>query len=248
MEDCVQIVIPTVRSKIEEVPTLRAVAEYMKKNPNVKVTVQQDFWRSASRARNEGAKKGNCSIIVFMDDDIYVDPETLDRHVRLAMRGHASVICGKGSIRSSLFVLLSRLLVVNRKHFELVGGFDERIIFNQSEDVEFILSLLERGVKVACIDGRRVIHYGKEGGLKKAVLNEFNSTLMILKHPRTIYEYFKERGGSAYALARLVKMAFLPRARLGVFVAAPLAKVAGYFYYMFFAPLRRLSWRLDKSD
>lgn len=240
MEECVQIVIPTTRSRLEEVSTLKAVADYMRKNPNVKVVVQQDFWRSASKARNEGVKKGRCRVIAFMDDDIYVDPETLDRYVRLAERGYASIICGKGSLSAGIFVLLSRLLVIDRKSFELVGGFDERIVFNQSEDVEFVLSLLEKGVRVTCIDGRKVVHYGKEGGLRKVVLNEFNSSLLILKHPSLIYHYYREKGGRVSAALRLIRMIILPRARLHALLMTPSGRLASYMYYIARTLLGRL--------
>ncbi|MEM1686414.1 MAG: hypothetical protein QXE99_04190 [Acidilobaceae archaeon] len=234
MDDCVSIIVPTTKNSIMEIKTIEAIIEYKQLNPNTEIILQPDYWHSASRTRSEGARRSKCGILVFMDDDIYVKPETIEYYVMLARKGYTSIVCNDGKLSKNIFTLLSRLLVTNR---DLGVLFDNSILFNQSEDVEFIFKCLSRGVKIACIRPQEVKHYGAEGRLRKYILNSFNSTLLAIRYPHIIYSYFKSRKGRLKSLLYLIKFAILgrtPKTRqaplltsIGLF-----SRVAGYIYYL----------------
>jgi len=89
---CISVIIPTIKREAREIVTLKSIARCKRLNPNIEVIVQVDMWRSAAKARNEGAKRSECPVIVFLDDDVEVECKLLEKLVRYALKGFAVML------------------------------------------------------------------------------------------------------------------------------------------------------------
>lgn len=128
-----------------------------------------------SNARNNGARKANGNILLFLDDDIEIECDVVNKHRLLHEGRNDAVIIGtvypnrnrfKGPfaqylyrayhsfissiadkrIDRSNFYFTSAHFSLSRTVFESVGGFDETL--SDAEDLAFAISILDRDVSI----------------------------------------------------------------------------------------------------
>jgi len=164
---CISIIIPTIKREAREIVALKSIARCKRLNSNIEVIVQVDMWGSAAKARNEGAKKSKCPVIVFLDDDVEVECRLLERLARYALEGYV-VILGAKPESHRIPIVLSRPTVIRRDVYFSGCRFDGRIILNQDEDIDFILTCLERNYKILLVPPDVVGHREAETTSKSA--------------------------------------------------------------------------------
>lgn len=149
---------------------------------NAEVVDSSDI-RSASYARNTGAKHATGDILAFCDSDDEADPLWLENIVtalgpRQAVGGHLSeerlVVAGQehwrppatpGELPSFLGVpyLVSANMAVWAEDFHAVEGFDQTLL--RGEDIDFSWKLVERGVELRYVQDA-VVEYRHRAGLR----------------------------------------------------------------------------------
>lgn len=200
--DCISFIIPTTKRNAEDIATLRSLVAYKLLNPNVEVIVSVDRWGSAARARDEGARRSSCDILVFVDDDIEFNSRILDHLISLVGRGY--VVMLGGITLEGIPIALSRLTVTRRDAYVSSGGFDGRIILNYHEDIDFAVSCIAKGYKITLIPSGVVKHLEPPAKpklhrlLRVRILNSFNRAMTLLKNPgiflHTFTKYDRYRG------------------------------------------------------
>jgi len=196
------------------------------------------MWGSAAKARNEGARRSRCPVIVFLDDDVEVECKLLEKLVRYALKGFV-VMLGK------MPIALSRVTIARRDIYFSSGGFNERIVLNQAEDIDFMLSCLERGYRVLLLPPHIVGHREAENTLRSArrlLLRAFNGAALTINHFNLAAHYVRGASGKRRLprVLALIKASILPpglgRAERLRALLAPIlmaAWVAGMLYYTF---------------
>jgi len=243
---CISIVIPTIKREAREITTLKSIARCRRLNPNMEVIVQVDMWGSAARARDEGAKKSKCPVIAFLDDDVEVECRLLERLARYALEGYVVILGVKPEPRR-IPVVLSRLTVIRRDVYFSGCRFDGRIILNQTEDDDFILTCLERNYKILLVPPDVVGHTETETTskfAKRLLLRAFNGAALSIKHPNLVIYVPRKMSGNkgirrALSMYRTLLiplgLAGNPRRKLRALLApfSVAARMAGLLYYIF---------------
>ncbi|SEN29483.1 Glycosyltransferase involved in cell wall bisynthesis [Terribacillus saccharophilus] len=136
--------------------------------------IQHDYNKNGSAARNTGFKNSNGEYLMFLDDDdeflsnkIQKQVECLNNRDKSWGACYTSYIrkkdnktvmtCGENregnllveELKRNLFVHAGSNLMVRRKVFEELNGFDET--FERNQDVEFLVRLLRKN-KLAYVD------------------------------------------------------------------------------------------------
>lgn len=135
-------------------------------------------------ARNAGARNATGEYVVFMDNDILVEPDYLQRHLSALARHPRCWIVGQvlnlpeqdltpfGRYRKSLFpffspdhapfetdVITTQCLSLLRADFEALGGFDESFFVASGEDRELLMrAKAARNIKLICDPSIVVLH------------------------------------------------------------------------------------------
>ena len=111
------------------------------------VVVCRDF--GLGLARNNGARKAKRELLVFLDDDLVVDPE-LWKHVLEVKSGEFGMTFLSG-------FPCTRVLAIHKADFWRIGGFDEKIKFT-GEDRDFYVRAVDAGLKFKWIPMNLVKH------------------------------------------------------------------------------------------
>jgi glycosyltransferase involved in cell wall biosynthesis len=147
---------------------------------------------SISALRNVGAQQARGDVLAFLDGDMVAPPEWLSRaEARYAdgfegALGFATIAPPDagwvGRVWGSRFpakadqarevgFLTGRNLLVTRRAFDAVGGFDEELI--TGEDKDFSLRVRGAGHRVLWDPGVKLVHLGYEHGLAEFVRKEW---------------------------------------------------------------------------
>ncbi|MCC2667973.1 MAG: putative glycosyltransferase [Armatimonadetes bacterium] len=137
-------------------------------------------------ARNRGAAAARGEVLIFLDDDIEVQPDFVDQHVRAVVANKGCWITGRilhppelrktpfGEYRNAVWErfheqqLPGRLsdspggsaanLSLPAEDFRQLGGFDESFTTPSSEDWDLTLRARQQGVRVLYHPGIRTLH------------------------------------------------------------------------------------------
>jgi GT2 family glycosyltransferase len=136
-----------------------------------------------SAARNAGAAHATGKYLLFMDNDILVEPDFLQRHLRSLDKHAGHWIVGQvvnlpeleatplGRYRKSLFPLVppeeevretdaitGQNVSMPRADFEALGGFDESFFVASGEDRELLIRAKQKGIKLLLDPAIVVVH------------------------------------------------------------------------------------------
>lgn len=158
------------------IPTLKGNPRTVQSIPeNVETIVVSDGNRA--EARNIGAHRANGEILVFCDDDIAFSESFF---WNTTQGNDERKIVGLRDFDFGL--LLTRFLVVHRKDFEILGGFDERL--NHMEDTEFSLNALSRQFTLATVPRKEVDHEPHKSAGQNRMARIRNTTYLSFNYPQ----------------------------------------------------------------
>jgi len=133
------IIIPTV---LDQPPNLK----YFPQNLNdygIELILQKDLgWKNPAKTRNLGALKSKGDVLVFIDDDVKLDFNSLICLMKKV----------KENDKQAFIFHPPHLLIVNRRLFFTSEGYDERYAPRFFEDVEIGYKLRKIGALVQRID------------------------------------------------------------------------------------------------
>ncbi len=125
-------------------------------------------------ARNRGGTIASAELLLFLDDDVELEPEFLTKLFALFERDAVDVagsvlvnsfavesIAGCGIERATW--LPGANTALRRKHFLRVGGYDENL-WRYNEDAEFCHRLRLSGLRIGRPAGLRAIHHHEPSG------------------------------------------------------------------------------------
>jgi len=143
----------------------------------VRLTVLLQPKVNISALRNAGASASSGKFLIFLDADMIVPKDWLQRAEALFISSKADILGGSFDVpknsswvarvwfgRKTKVVTLSPSyvpsgnLMVRRSHFDSIGGFDERL--RTSEDCDFCFRAGAMGLTMAIYDDISVIHLG----------------------------------------------------------------------------------------
>lgn len=194
----------------------------------------------AARARNRGASEARNEILLFLDDDMIVDPSMLIEHARTYESGADAVVGNthldpsspRGFLSESIrawidasrigapltaFDIWSGQLSVRRSVFEELGGFDEAFTSDgafANEDADFGVDLLSRFTvrhNPAAISRQRYM-VGPGELMGRAPLWAAGDIRFVIKHPELTRQLFNARG----AIQRRTRLIYGPLSRSGL--------------------------------
>lgn len=180
--------------------------------------------RGVSKARNTGARKARGEIILFIDADCIVQPETMERCVA-ELREGGSIAIGGAYTRSawdsdffsnfqSLYIhhvetktehpdyIATHCMAIRKSTFEEFGGFKEDYFIGHAasvEDVELSHRLLAAGHRISRPHGIEVQHmFGF--GLVKSVRNAVKKSKYWTMYSLHNKDVTKDSGAASYEL------------------------------------------------
>lgn len=141
----ISIIIPTAKNSV-------ATLESLKSCPfKHKVVVSRE--KGLGFARNWGARQAGDGLLVFMDDDLKLDPEIWSL-ITATKRGTVKMY-DDGTYKRLPYS--SRVLAIWSQDFWKVGGFDEDIRY-YGEDVDFLIRALDAGLQQETLPTHLVTH------------------------------------------------------------------------------------------
>ena len=143
-----------------------------------------DSSEGLSVARNRLAEKAEYSPLIFADDDVTLNKELWNFIGDLSGQDwDEKVICmAEGSHHP-----ISRVMIMDRKAFHDIGGFDESIKHN-GEDYDFYLRALKKGYYVTIIPATMIKHIPhKKGNWWRY---HFESPVVRIKHHKVGFNFF----------------------------------------------------------
>jgi GT2 family glycosyltransferase len=179
-------------------------------------------------ARNAGARHANGDYLVFMDNDILVEPDFLRRHLN-ALKNHPGCwVVGQvvnlpeqertafGRFRKSFFpftppgepareteAITGQNMSLPRADFEALGGFDEGFFVASGEDRELFYRAKQMGIKLILDPGIVVLHNDWAG----TTIKDFCYRTRLYSQTEPL---FWRKYGDAYPRQRLVNENSLP--------------------------------------
>ncbi|HXT62469.1 MAG TPA: glycosyltransferase family 2 protein [Pyrinomonadaceae bacterium] len=189
----------------------------------------------AAATRNKGAAHARGEFLVFIDNDILVEPDFLKHHWDTLQAHPGAWVVGQistlpeydttpfGRFRASLFPLLSATgphsetdaittanLSLPKKDFEALGGFDESFFVASGEDRELLMRAQQRGVRLVLDPGIVVLHNDWAG----STLRDFCRRNRLYTQTEPL---FWRKYGDEYPRQELVKKNSPPNARTDPF-------------------------------
>ncbi len=177
---------------------------FQAQNPGANVHCCTETKKGLSIARNTGVERSQSSLIIFLDDDVYLEPGYLAR-IRAFFEKHSadvgiaggrilrfdpadSLYCCQMSERYRVYEVGSTVrpgalqganFAIRRATFEAIGGFDVTLGAGQKyrcEDIDFIARALANGWE-AIYDPALVVyhHHGRRDGDDVEALRHDNS-------------------------------------------------------------------------
>jgi GT2 family glycosyltransferase len=158
-----------------------------------------------SRARNTGAAQAHGRILVFLDDDIEVQPDFVEAHRHVHQLAHNFVAVGnllapplmrppdlfverlrrldkafaallaEASTRLNAFCMIGGNMSLSRELFERVGGFDQSLVAYGGEDYEFGLRAQKLGARFVFVPKAAGFHYSHENTSLQSYLSNARS-------------------------------------------------------------------------
>ena len=170
-------------------------------NPRLKIII--DSGTGISRARNIAIKASVGDWILLLDDDVYVEKDTIENlsnvlsDNKMFCYGNAFVhntnnhyvryyIIGRDLSIWSYNRVCSISLIINRKVFVKVGLFDEKLgsgcRFGSSEESDLLIRALLMDVKIEYLDGFSVYHEKADHSMEKVERYAMGSGALYRKH------------------------------------------------------------------
>lgn len=164
------LLIPTTKTRIrtlEDPNTINYIKEVIKERAP-----------GLSYARNRLAEKANCKILLFMDDDVRLDPRLWERIIDISPN---EVLMSQGYRHP-----ITRVMAIHKKTFLDIGGFDENIKYN-GEDLDFYWRSLNAGYNVSIMPDCLVYHtpHNKPNWSRA----HFESAYTRVKHKRVSLDF-----------------------------------------------------------
>ena len=191
--------------------------------------VHRDDIPGPSAARNAGAAHASGKYLLFMDNDILVEPDFLQRHLRSLDQHPGCWIVGQvvnlpeldatpfGRYRKSLFpfvppdeevretdAITGQNVSMPRADFEALGGFDESFYVASGEDRELLMRAKQKGVRLLLDPGIVVLHNDWAG----STIQDFCLRHRLYTQTEPL---FWQKYGDAYPRQQLVKENSPPR-------------------------------------
>lgn len=189
---------------------------------------------NAGEARNLGALNSNNRIIVFIDADVLIDPESLPKLLQPIINGEADATVGNYAtnlISNKFFQNYKKLYIhqayaregyitnefwtayaaISHKAFFTVGGFSEQFKFKGGEDTEIGVRLTARSFKIYAVANVFGNHL-KEFTFGSLVSNDFvkgsRTVFLALNRKMSLQEnrHAKKSDQVAVALACLIAL------------------------------------------
>ena len=183
-------------------------------------------------ARNAGAAHASGKYLLFMDNDILVEPDFLERHGRLLDQHPGCWVVGQvvnlpeleatpfGRFRKSLFpfvepregvcetdAITGQNLSLPRTDFESLGGFDESFYVASGEDRELLMRAKQKGIKLLFDPAIIVLHNDWAG----STIQDFCLRHRLYTQTEPL---FFQKYGAAYIRQKMVKENCPPRWRV----------------------------------
>lgn len=162
-----------------------------------------------AKARNAGAREARGDILFFIDSDVMLRPDGLERLAEAFETGEIDAVCGVQTAEMRHHNLASQYknlwmrwtylrqtgqvplfyttaAAIRRDVFERVGGFDEGYETPDVEDTAFGQRLARDGFRVrvlAPLEVEHVKHYSLWGMLKTDFMRSVSLTRLKLRHP-----------------------------------------------------------------
>jgi glycosyltransferase involved in cell wall biosynthesis len=179
----ISVIIPTIK---DQVITLDSIPE------GVECTMVKTG--NVSEARNLGARESNGDVLVFCDDDIRFDWSELEKVIANLKEDEVAGIKGH-----SLGMLKSRIIIMGKKTFREVNGFDEDMTW--MEDTDICLKLEKEGYKFIQLPHSFVEHdphekrQGMWGGSAHLYLMKKHRLTYLKKFIAAVFRKAKRTGG-----------------------------------------------------
>lgn len=140
--------------------------------------------KGISKARNDVARRGHGDLLVFLDDDIAFSEDFLNDLVNF-VGSTRNVFVALGDSPSEC---VSRVLVVKKKDFFDIGGFDENIRVS-GEDWDFGVRAQNKGYVKVLFPRNSVQHYEHRRNLIKQLKICIDQNYLLFKHKKVYAGY-----------------------------------------------------------
>lgn len=169
---------------------------------NIKIYKQINH-TNANRCRNIGARISTGDILVFLDSDVIIKPDTLLNLVNSFENSEASAVVGLYAVNHSYKSIFSKyknlwirysylksqpsidwifaaISGIKKDVFLQISGFDESLKTNQIDDIELGKRISSLGLKIILNPKVEVIHQ-KEYSFSTFISNEYNRSQGFVK-------------------------------------------------------------------
>ncbi|MEY8688535.1 MAG: glycosyltransferase family 2 protein [Leptothrix sp. (in: b-proteobacteria)] len=159
--------------------------------------------RGPAANRNHGARQGDAEWILFLDDDCYLEADLIATYAaRIASFIDVDVFEGAihpvgerpngnhhAPINTTGGYLWSCNMLIWRRTFEAVGGFDERFPFACLEDCDLMTRLQAAAVSVQFAADAVVLHPWRSVGEREVTRGLISHAIYADKHPAFVQEW-----------------------------------------------------------
>ena len=141
--------------------------------------------RGLGFARNWGAKQAKNDLLVFLDDDLGLEDE-IWKEILSTQKGEFKMTCLGG-------FPITRIMVIHKKDFWSIGGFDEKILY-ASEDRDFYARAVMKHLRYMEIPATLTIHVAhqrRSRNIHVAIRVTAENVQFILKYAGRFPQVFK---------------------------------------------------------
>lgn len=165
-------------------------------------------------ARNWGARQASNKLLIFLDDDVELQPE-MWHELLLTNQGEFKMVMVCGSPATRVFV-------IHTEDFWSINGFDEKLVYG-GEDRDFYLRAVKHGLKLKLIQSGLINHISHKPRLcdrKITLLHLLEICKLVARHGNKYIEFKR------FLLARALGGSNLPR------FVNEVVKFLGLVYYL----------------